>query len=236
MLNTCELFFFKQVMLIWPESVLVLSGLIFILLCRLQYLVGRREHTEAEILLSIMNIVQIPYFLETILVADAYRSGAILLVVILVRSMFISLCIFLITCDIYRTCQTKLRECNAISVMSDLSVMSVHKREGVPCDHYHWTADHPQGLAPPQQPIPGHGTSLYGDPQPKSSASDIWMANIGDLFKLLHLRTPPPSPVLPSGSHRSMYGWEASSTHPTATKLDMKTQSQVEEKIRGKSH
>ena len=129
-------------------------------------------------------------------------------------------------CDIYRPSR-KLRECNVFSRVCPSVILS---RGGSSCEHCPWciwphcTAPHPLELGPPHQPIhvqtwspllvtPG---SHHWRPVQTSSLEDI-----------------PPSPVLPSGGHRSMCGWEVGSTHPTATELDMKTQSQVEEKNTG---
>ena len=78
------------------------------------------------------------------------------------------------------------------------------------------TAGH-QMLAPMGVPLPMiHWTSLYRE------SSWTWIltvqghleANTGDLFELLHLRTPSLS-VLTSGGYWSMYSWQAGGTYPT---------------------
>ena len=44
-------------------------------------------------------------------------------------------------------------------------------------------------------------------------ATEIWWSSLGDLFRLVYLRTLPPV-LTSSGGHWNMYGWQAGGTYP----------------------
>ena len=116
-------------------------------------------------------------------------------------------------CPFYRP-PTKLWKVNIFSHVCLSVNHSVHKGR-IPCDHYLWC------IGPR---LPRHRTSMYRDPQdmqphytvtsPAPNSPDLGLhctgtpcywylaAKTGDLFKLVHLRTPPPTrAVLTSGGY-----------------------------------